>query len=288
MKKHLLTVLIAMMMVPLFVKAQDTIVGWTFNQDADTSLYANFGITSNLGVRYIAAEDTGGVQRTITFTTGNADYAATSTEWDNGDSVKYWSIKFKAQGYENLALCSKQRSGGATPGPKYFKVQYKLSGGEFADIPGTDTIVVGNDWTSGVLSNIALPAECNDTSVSIYIRWLMITNTSSTGTTVASTGISKIDEIFILGTPVPFSVPETENEVSVSIYPNPASGFVTIEGKQSGRITVMDLLGNKIIDTRKENENLHIDLNGVNAGVYFIRMQLEGMDRVVTRKLIIQ
>jgi hypothetical protein len=288
MKKSLLTVIMAMMMVPLFVKAQDTIVGWTFTQDADTSLYANFGITSNLGVRFIAAEDTGGVQRTITFTNGNADYAATSTEWDSGDGIKFWSIKFKAQGYENLALYSKQRSGGATPGPKYFKVQYKLSGGVYADIPGTDTIIVGNDWTSGVLTNIALPSICNDTTVSIYVRWLMITNTSSTGTTVASTGISKIDEIFILGTPVPFSVPETENEVSVSIYPNPASGFVTIEGKQSGRITLLDLLGNTIIDTRKESENLHIDLNGVNAGVYFIRMQLEGMDRIITRKLIIQ
>jgi hypothetical protein len=289
MKKFLQSLIVALFMVPFCVNAQDTIVGWTFTQNADTSLYANFGITSNLGARFIAAEDTGGVSRIITWTNGVADYAATAEGWDAGEGIKFWSIKFKAQGYEDLKLYSKQRSGGNNPGPKYFKAQYRFSGGDFMDIPGSDTITVGNDWTTGVISNLALPAEMSDTSVSLYIRWLQITNTASSGgLAVTDSGINKIDEIFILGTPTSSSIKEQKSSLPLNIYPNPATDVVTIEAQENTVITLLDMVGKVVSEARMESAVYKMNVSELNSGIYFISVVVANTGERVTRKLVIR
>lgn len=44
------------------------------------------------------------------------------------------------------------------PGPRDFKVQYKIgSGGTWTDVTGS-SVTVANNFTSGVLTDIALPA----------------------------------------------------------------------------------------------------------------------------------
>jgi hypothetical protein len=285
--KKFLQLIVVLMFVPVLASAQDTIVGWTFTQNLDTSAYANFGTSSNLGARFIAAEDTGGVERIITWTNGVADYAATAEGWDAGANVKFWSVKFKAQGYQDLKLYSKQRSGGNNPGPKYFKVQYRFSGGEYMDIPGSDTVRVANDWTTGVVSNLALPADCNDTSVSIYIRWLQISDLPSSGSTLTDSGISKIDEIFILGTAVPASISENEN-VSMNIYPNPASDFVMVEARESSIVTLFDMVGHQVSEAVMPANVMKMDVSALEAGIYFISITDQRNGDRITRKLVVR
>jgi len=288
MKKFLQSVLVMLFLLPFCVSAQDTIVGWSFPVDQDTSAYANFGISGNLGARFIAAEDTGGVERLITWTNGVADYAATAEEWNDGDSVKFWSVKFKAVGYENLSLYSLQRSGGNRPGPKYFKAQYRFSGGEYMDIPGSDTITVANDWTTGVIANLALPAECNDTNISIYIRWLQLGNIASDGSTVNDSGSSKIDNIFILGSPVSISVKENESAVTLNVYPNPANDFLTIEANENTLVKVMNLIGNVVSETMMETKSIRMDVSDLSAGLYFLSATDLKSNQTVTRKVVIR
>ena len=285
--KKFLQLIVVLMFVPVLANAQDTIVGWTFTQNLDTSAYANFGTPSNLGARFIAAEDTGGVERTITWTNGVADYAATAEGWDAGANVKFWSVKFKAQGYQDLKLYSKQRSGGSNPGPKYFKVQYRFSGGDYMDIPGSDTIRVANDWSTGVVSNLALPADCNDTSVSIYIRWLQISDLPSSGSTLTDSGISKIDEIFILGTAVPATISENEN-ISMNIYPNPASDFVMVEARESSIVTLFDMVGHQVSEAKMPANVMKMDVSALDAGIYFISITDQRNGDRITRKLVVR
>ncbi|MEZ5109768.1 MAG: hypothetical protein R2829_12480 [Bacteroidia bacterium] len=75
------------------------------------------------------------------------------------------------QNYFDLTVSSKQRS--SNTGPRDFKLQYKIgAGGTWTDVSGA-TVTVANDFTSGVLSNVALPAECDNQS-SVYLRWIVV------------------------------------------------------------------------------------------------------------------
>ncbi|PLX08872.1 MAG: hypothetical protein C0594_05940, partial [Marinilabiliales bacterium] len=208
MKKGLLFIFMAIIMANIVYAQRDTIAGWTFPTGVDTvDIYTNMGIADNEG-RYISAEDTtewpNTVQRDVYCTNGvsSGDYAATAVGWDGGANAKLWSIKFKANGYESLQVSSKQRSGGSNAGPKYWKIQYRLSGEEWADVNAGE-INVANDWTTGVISELDLPADLdNPGTTSIYIRWIMVSDSSISQTLVDVNGTSKIDDIIITGVPV--------------------------------------------------------------------------------------
>lgn len=126
--------------------------------------------------------------------------AVSLSGWDNGNGTKYWQTEINTVGYYNITLSSTQRS--SNTGPRDFKLQYKIgAGGTYTDVAGS-TVVVANNWTSGVLSNIALPAACEN-QTSVFLRWIMTSNLradqSTPGNTVASGGTSAIDEVFVNG-----------------------------------------------------------------------------------------
>jgi len=77
-----------------------------------------------------------------------------------------------------------------------------------------------------------------------------------------------------------------EDNASISIYPNPTSGLLNIEGQGAMRITVSNLLGQTLQETTAES-NTTLDLSGFEAGIYFIRVETEfGMmvNKVTVRK----
>lgn len=59
----------------------------------------------------------------------------------------------------------------------------------------------------------------------------------------------------------------------VRIYPNPASDKVTISGFRPGMVEVYDVAGCKVRETRVSVDTATIGLDGLPAGVYFVRMQ---------------
>lgn len=146
---------------------------------------------------------------------------------------KYWQVEVNTVGYQNVTVSSQQYSGNtlykaavvadpnASPpvvasaevlpssGPRDFKLQYGLDGesGTFTDVPNA-TVLVDEFWTttlntntSGDLSNIQLPAACNNRE-SVLLRWVQTSFTGVNGTPMTTPdtgGTSRIDNIYVKG-----------------------------------------------------------------------------------------
>ena len=177
----------------LYFNATDSVVAkWTF-PTSGTTLTPDVASASNTS----SLLSTLGGTSAIGDVTGSATRAATATGWDAGVGLKSWQVIVNTTGFSTIKLSSKQYSSGT--GPRDFKVQYKLGvAGTWTDITG-GTITVATNFTSGVLSNLALPAACEN-QASVYLQWIMTSNTSVNLGTVASTGTSRIDSITINGT----------------------------------------------------------------------------------------
>ncbi len=280
MKKPLL--FIAMFIITLSVSAQDTITGFSFPLNDTTSKYPDLGLLSNAGYD-IRKEGT--TADTITYTNGVTDYAATTTNWDNGANTKFWSIKFKAPGYTDFKVSSKQRSGGNAPGPKDFQLQWRLSGGTYADVPN-GAIVCANNWNTGVLDQLPVPITGQGTT-SIYLRWLMTSNVDANGGTVAANGISKIDNIIITATNS-VGVEETVYENAVNIYPNPSNGVISVNAVEPiNEIMIYNAIGKLVCHQKSSQLTNTIDLKAFGNGVYFLNVRF-GDTNYYTGKAIVR
>ena len=61
---------------------------------------------------------------------------------------------------------------------------------------------------------------------------------------------------------------------NVHLYPNPTKGILNIEGIGEMTISVMNILGQKVIETTA-NDNTTIDLSGFGSGIYMVRIEDE-------------
>ena len=176
-----------------------TIVEFNFNESAKTSAInrGNFntknytgddGIVWNIGISIISLS-WGKFSNWV-------GWAALSNTWSYGSDKNYWMINFKTSWYGNLKLYSKQQSSGRWP--RDFKVQYNTWWILWNDIPNSN-ITVANNLTGWVLTWSALPSELNNNS-NIFLRWIMTSNTSVNGSTVANSGTQRIDDIIVEGT----------------------------------------------------------------------------------------
>jgi len=198
MKKIVLT---ALCILPFLTFAQDTLVKWTFPNNPDDSI-ADGGIPANTGMMISAQGGTSA----MTFPTGATTCSASASKWDAGNETKYWQIKVVTLGYNNLKISSKQKS--SSTGPRDFKVQYKNGfAGTWTDVPGA-TVLDSNDWIHGVLTDITLPTACNNQDT-VYVRWIMTSNTSAIDGVVGTAGTSRIDDIYFTGIPLNDLTPPT-------------------------------------------------------------------------------
>ncbi len=260
--------LLALLLIPFLnlVNAQEEIVKWTFPTGQLGDTVQNGTNPLNL-TRVISIDGTD----PITMTNGQAsgDYAATATGWDDGFDTKYWLVKFKTTGYGHVKISSKQRAGGTNGGPRDFKLQYRLSStGAWNDIPNSE-VILGNEWTTGVVDNLDLPAECQNQSTTVNIRWVMTTNTDVNGGTVAATGVSKIDEIVVTGNPIT-GIDETAGTKELYTYPNPsAAAFsVSVPWGTTG-IEIFNSNGQMVLSALPDKGCVKIE-KALPAGLYFV------------------
>lgn len=282
MKKHLLLFTAILITGSLF--AQDTITGWTFpvNSGPD-SLNANLGLPGNLGYD-IRFEGTDTTYNTIFFVDGTSGFAAATTGWDNGIDEKFWSIKFKAENYSSFKVSSAQSSDAINPGPRDFKLQWRLSGGTYADIDG-GTITVGEDWTTGVVTELPVPITGQGTS-SVYIRWILTSNTNTAGGTLDNHGVSMIDDILVTAVST-LGVNEILYTNQVTVAPNPMEGMFRISTRvPAERISIYAMNGTKVYETfaTQQTTSLNLDLP---SGLYLVKVQLKGSDDVYTTRVIV-
>lgn len=267
-----------MMLLPLMKlsQAQEEIVKWTFPTGQLGDTVQNGMNPLNL-TRTIRVEGAGPITMTNGQTSG--DYACTATNWNDGMDIKNWNIKFKTTGYDHVKISSKQRAGGNNGGPQDFKLQYKIgSSGTWADIPG-GTVTLANDWISGVVTNLDLPAECQNNSGSVYVRWIMASNSDVLGGNVSANGISKIDDIVVTGTVL---TGIDENEVrQLASFPNPSfSSFsISIPEKTSG-IEIYNNKGQLVYQALPEKEIITVD-KSLPTGMYFIKTTAKGKVQMI-------
>ena len=173
------------------VTAQLTLVEWNFPNNPDNAI-ADAGIPLNAAKTIYTVGGTAAVTYNIA---GYTTRCAWATGWDNGNAAKWWEIEFNTTGYYNLELSSRQRS--SPTGPKNFVLQYKIGvAGIWTAVPAAPAITVADNFTVAVLSNIPLPVACEN-QPSVYVRWIMSSNTSVNNGTVASGGSSRIDDVVI-------------------------------------------------------------------------------------------
>jgi hypothetical protein len=278
--KKLRTLMTTILLIGLFqlnTNAQDTIVQWTFPSANGT---ADGGIPANLD-KFI---ETAGGTSEIEFKNGATTKAARATNWDNGANEKKWKVEFVTTNYTGIKLSSKVSAGGSNPGPRDFKVQYKAGNGNWTDVENSG-FQTANDWTTGVLSELVLPTECENQSL-LKIRWIMTSDTAVDGSIVSETGISKIDDIFITGTLFD-GEEEIASKTQISIYPNPASDFIQIQNNSNIRIELFSLNGKQLINIQtKDNET--IDVSHLVSGTYLLRIQNLETQMMTTKTILIQ
>lgn len=70
----------------------------------------------------------------------------------------------------------------------------------------------------------------------------------------------------------------------VNIYPNPASDYLMVEldKKCVGNISILNLVGNVIVNTDINSLNMRIDLTGLPEGIYFLNIQTD-TNRIVKK-----
>ncbi|NMH28713.1 beta strand repeat-containing protein, partial [Flavobacterium silvaticum] len=124
---------------------------------------------------------------------GVTTQSASTSGWTSGSGSKYWQVEVNTTGVSNIHLNSVQQS--SNTGPKDFKLQYKLgASGTYTDVPGGEITVANNVVTGS--ADVTLPAACNN-QASVFIQWIMTSNTAVGGAAVAGTGTSRIDDIII-------------------------------------------------------------------------------------------
>jgi hypothetical protein len=172
--------------------SQVTLAEWNFPNNPDDAI-ADVAVPINATKTLYTVGGTAAVGYGTN--TGATTQCAWTTGWDGGSGTKWWEIEINTTGYYNLELSSKQRS--SATGPKNFAVEYKIGiAGTWTAIAGAGAIVAADNFTSAVLTNIALPASCEN-QPSVFLRWIMTSNTNVGGTTVASAGSSRIDDVII-------------------------------------------------------------------------------------------
>jgi hypothetical protein len=175
---------------------QTVLATWNFPNDPDNAI-CDGGIAANAAKTISTVGGTSAIDYSQSGATTNS---ASATSWDGGSGTKYWYINIVTTGYYNITVSSAQRGRdqGTTRSPRDFRLEYNTGSGWVA-APG-GSITVANNFTTGVLNNLALPVGCSNIA-SLQLRWIMTSNTSVGGSTVTSSGYNRIDDIVITGMP---------------------------------------------------------------------------------------
>lgn len=175
-----------------FLFGQTTLVEWSFPNDPDDAI-ADWGIPVNIAKTITVVA---GPAPLLFSNPGATTNSASATNWDAGSGVKYWIVEVTTTGYNTISLSSKQRA--TANGPRDFILEYRIgAAGVWTAIPGGN-IITATDFTTGVVNNLPLPAACND-QPSVFVRWIMSTNTAVNLGAVTAGGNSNIDDIRIRG-----------------------------------------------------------------------------------------
>jgi len=281
--KKIITLVLTLLFTGAMTQAQVLIVRWTFPTGNETDSLADGGLPVNLDK---AIRTEGGTSEIDFSKNGATTKSAQATGWDNGTLTKCWVFEVTTAGYENLKLSSKQQSGGNNPGPRDYSVQYRIGeGGDWIDIPGT-AIVTANDWTTGVLDSVAVPTECSN-KTSLFLRWVMTTNTSSDGGIVGPNGIDKIDDVYLTGKLMNTGISDTRLAIPYIVSPNPSNGVFMVQSTETiSKLYLFNSNGKCVYYQISLNKKIvSLKLDSISKGTYLLKIRTtsgkEGSQKIV-------
>lgn len=85
----------------------------------------------------------------------------------------------------------------------------------------------------------------------------------------------------IMHDPLFNGISHTNDQEVLLMYPNPATERVFFEHAKGSRIGIMDVNGNTCITQQIEAEQGSVDVSKLDAGLYFVRVEQEGMVKVM-------
>ena len=84
------------------------------------------------------------------------------------------------------------------------------------------------------------------------------------------------------------STDEIETALEYSVYPNPAADVLNISVSENNTsISIYDIVGKNISEMKLVNGNNTLNIENLNAGVYFYSIKRNGII-IETKKLVIQ
>ena len=183
----------------ILVSPVSNVVFWNF-PNTSANITADGGIAANSTKTITRSTSVVAPAFATTGAGGGTDKCASSTGWNDALTTNdYWSVEFTTLGYTNIKVSSKQ-SGASTAAPKNFTLYYSPDGGaNFYGLIDIPPMATANNWTQGVINNIALPSSC-DNQASVMLLWLKTTNVSMAGGAVTAAALTLIDDIYVSGT----------------------------------------------------------------------------------------
>ena len=286
MKKIYLTTLVFVAIFSL--NAQILITGFEFPGGVEEPFNANIGQDNNQSYDIRMEDMDGTVDYPLVLKKGvggDGDSAATASGWDNATNNKFMSIKLKAADYGHFTVSSQMRSINNNPGPADWKVMYKLSGGDWTDVPDSE-YTIANDWTTGQIVDIAIPEAANNPASSLYLAWIATSNLDLNGNEVTAEGTIKIDNIMVYGYENT-SIEEIQLESDTKCFPNPATSKVSISVDEKAiSISAFDLTGKQVWENNNPKVINNMDVSYLCEGIYIIQIQYP--THMISRKLIVE
>jgi hypothetical protein len=150
-----------------------------------------------------------------------------------------------------------------------------------------DTLLATNSVTTGKLW---YPVQINFSSdASVNNNPGFIIRFATAGSNAAgSSGNDRYDNLAILGDTAPNGINEINPQHLYSIYPNPASDYVTVNGLNSGakKVVIYNVLGQEVNVEEKAGKEFTLNTNGLISGVYFLNITEELTGNSSVMKLI--
>jgi hypothetical protein len=290
MSKHFTIIFLAISLLSYkTVLAQDTLVGWTFPAGTKNAI-ANIGNELNKGGMFIEADSINEIPFTpsISFAlNGYLTKSASAVLWDHAKDLKCWKFSCDATGYKSLKIYARVSSDSNNPGPRDFKMQYRMGccSPIWHDVPDVDPFKVSTDWSTGYLNGIVIPSDA-DNMAGFQMRFVCISDTATDGSILKTTSRSMIDEVYVTGTSL-VSINERKEDNGTEVYPNPANDFIQVRSlKQITEYRVVDLTGKLLKSECINSSSFKINCFDLKPGCYFIDLNVKGNVHVVHRVII--
>lgn len=145
-------------------------------------------------------------------------------------------------------------------------------------ISGSGSVCAGQSAILNILGADTYSWNTGATTTLVVVSPTITTNYTVTGTYTA-TGCKSSATIDIVVSPCTGIINSTNELKNLQVYPNPTSGELSIELNNGSekKVEVLDLTGRAIYRTKSTDAVTKLNLQSFNNGIYFIRIQSNGI-----------